>query len=562
VTTTLESRRYASAPERLGPSRARPTHALAPLRWLGVALSAGLATAGLAAPAEAATFTVTNLNDAGPGSLRQAIIDASQPTNPGSDVITFANNLAGGAIHLQGALSIFTSVSINGDLDNDGEPDITLDQDKADERVVIVPHGPEGPPVITLRGLVITGGNLSGNKEGGGIYNWGTLTVTHTSITGNTAGIGGGISNFGSLAVANSTIANNTAQDGGGIGNAGSLSVTNSIIRDNTSVYGGGISIHHVDTALTKVTNSTIADNTVSREGGGIYSGTGPLTVSNSTITGNSASRGGGINTWSTLTVTNSTITTNTSTDSMGGGIRAASGSTYVAGSIVAGNSGGDCTKVPSYAWLVSSGSNLESGTSCGFAAANDQQNIPVGDLFVTDAAGAPVPTNNGGPTPTIALRESATNPAVDRIPAPCGMSNDQRGIDRPQGNGCDIGAYELVKRQPHLTISGFFAPVDMNGVWNTVKAGSAVPLKFRIYDGEDEITEVSAVDGFTIEPVACDATETTAWLESLATEGTALRYADSQFIRNWKTPKTPGCYAVTVSTTDGASITANFLLK
>jgi hypothetical protein len=117
-------------------------------------------------------------------------------------------------------------------------------------------------------------------------------------------------------------------------------------------------------------------------------------------------------------------------------------------------------------------------------------------------------------------------------------------------------------------TIQGFFQPVDMGNVWNTVKNGSTVPLKFKIFAGTTELTDVSAVKSLLYKQVACttlpgaveDAIETLA-----ATGSTVLRYdtTGGQFVFNWKTPTTPGkCYQVTMTALDGSSITAFFKLR
>ena len=115
-------------------------------------------------------------------------------------------------------------------------------------------------------------------------------------------------------------------------------------------------------------------------------------------------------------------------------------------------------------------------------------------------------------------------------------------------------------------TLNGFFQPVDMGNVWNTVKNGSTVPLKFRILAGTTELTDVSAVKSLTYQMVACntlgaaseDAIETLA-----ATGGTVLRYSDGQFIFNWKTPSTASkCYRVTMTAQDASTIIAYFKLK
>ncbi|MGR2751916.1 PxKF domain-containing protein [Agromyces arachidis] len=115
-------------------------------------------------------------------------------------------------------------------------------------------------------------------------------------------------------------------------------------------------------------------------------------------------------------------------------------------------------------------------------------------------------------------------------------------------------------------SLSGFFSPVDMGGTWNTVKGGSTVPLKFRVFAGATELTDTAAIDRFTATPVACPgANAALDAIEFTTTGGTALRYdtTGGQFIQNWQTPKKPGaCYRVTMTTDDGSSISANFLLK
>jgi hypothetical protein len=120
----------------------------------------------------------------------------------------------------------------------------------------------------------------------------------------------------------------------------------------------------------------------------------------------------------------------------------------------------------------------------------------------------------------------------------------------------------------PRYTIGGFYQPVAGGGVFNSVKGGSTVPLKFEVSDTASgtEQTDPSVVSRFTATPVACpNGTMTTDEIELTTAGETSLRYdaAAGQFIQNWKTPKKPGaCYEIAMVTTDGSSISARFLLK
>jgi hypothetical protein len=114
-------------------------------------------------------------------------------------------------------------------------------------------------------------------------------------------------------------------------------------------------------------------------------------------------------------------------------------------------------------------------------------------------------------------------------------------------------------------SVSGFFSPVDMGGVLNTVKGGSTVPLKFRVFDQGVEQTSTSVVSAFTTTKISCTTTQEDAIEELATTGGTSLRYdtTGAQFIQNWKTPTGAGvCYRTAVTMIDGTAITALFKTK
>jgi hypothetical protein len=119
-----------------------------------------------------------------------------------------------------------------------------------------------------------------------------------------------------------------------------------------------------------------------------------------------------------------------------------------------------------------------------------------------------------------------------------------------------------------HWTTSGFYQPVDMSMsdlVWNTVKGGSTVPLKFNLLAGAEKKTSVADVKTFEVGEVVCATSAAEAAVEFTSTGSTQLRYDGTagQFIQNWQTPKTAGkCYMVRMTAQDGSTIDAFFKIK
>ena len=133
---------------------------------------------------------------------------------------------------------------------------------------------------------------------------------------------------------------------------------------------------------------------------------------------------------------------------------------------------------------------------------------------------------------------------------------------------GNEAQALSLTYRVLPWTINGFYSPVDMPGELNTVnvaKAGSTVPLKFEVFKGTTELTNIGAVKAFT-QKITCPTLGSSDDIEKYASGKTVLRYdaIAGQFVFNWQTPKSPGsCYEVTMSAKDNYSkITAYFRLK
>ena len=185
---------------------------------------------------------------------------------------------------------------------------------------------------------------------------------------------------------------------------------------------------------LTVVTNSTFSNNGGNNSAGSaIWNDGGELIVSNSSFSSNSAATDGTIFSDGYLVLTNSTISGNSATT--GGAIYTGDRPVTFQNTVLANNAGGNCTNDEGS--FIDAGYNLDDDGTCGFSSANhslsNDKNANLGSL-----------SSNGGPTQTIPLQYPSD--AIDFTPLGingCGMSPDQRGVIRPQGTACDIGAYE-----------------------------------------------------------------------------------------------------------------------
>ena len=120
--------------------------------------------------------------------------------------------------------------------------------------------------------------------------------------------------------------------------------------------------------------------------------------------------------------------------------------------------------------------------------------------------------------------------------------------------------AYEVL---PWST-KGFYQPVDMSGVVNTVKGGSTVPVKFELFAGSRELTAVEHV-AFSATKVACESGATLDDIEVLASGSTSLRYdtVAGTYHYNWKTPTGAACYMLRMTAQDGTTtVVAKFRTK
>ena len=413
------------------------------VKWLGVLLFAALVAVGCGS--DPVTFIVTSVEDSGPGTLREAIANASSGDIIDLDVV--------GEIKLSsGELAIGKELQIQGP----GADELAVKGNFV-SRVFAITVGGN----VAISGVTIANGSNT-EGDGGAIVNIGTLTLTDTVVMDSVAGLnGGGISNGGKLTLVNTTVTGNDASgEGGGIWNTGDLTLTDSTITNNSSSWGGGIAT----VGTLAVTYTTISGNSAVTQGGGGIAISGAATLSKSTVSGNISSVGGGIQNFGRLALTNTTISGNiainlgggiqnaesltlinstisdNSAGEPGGGIHNGSGALTLTNSIIAHGDAGDACGGQG---VTSLGHNLDSDGTCGLSFA--------GDLSNTDPMLSPL-QDNGGPTFTQALLTGS--PAIDGgddsvVDAPLVLESDQRGVARLLGAHVDIGTYEWNSDRP-----------------------------------------------------------------------------------------------------------------
>jgi hypothetical protein len=285
-----------------------------------------------------ATFTVTNTNDSGAGSLRQAILDANAAA--GEDTITFSTS---GTITLtSGQLEVTDDLTITGP----GASSLAISGNDSSRVLKVAPSIGNSMSNFTLTGITIRDGNATGDGvyddgNGGGLYAVGDIdnvTIDSAVVTDNTAADGGaGVFleiGFGDATITDTSITNNSASGYAGglyIGEVEDFSLTGTTITNNSSVSGGGgITIYETRNSIIKT--STISDNFTEEDGGGIWVALDDghyLEVVDSVISDNVANDdGGGVHIYfddgdnysEAVVIERTLISGNTATD-YGGGI-------------------------------------------------------------------------------------------------------------------------------------------------------------------------------------------------------------------------------------------------
>ena len=367
--------------------------------------------------------------------------------------------------------------------------------------------------------LTITGSMISGNSSGssgGGVANFstGAMVLTNSMITGNISGAnGGGVGLFGTgmNTLTGDSITGNRAAAGGGVfgGNYTVFSVTGTTISGNSST-GAGAGLKATSPSSLTVTGSTLSGNSAGDTGGGLYInanvGGGVVTVSNTTIANNTAVSGGGAELNATgasyfYTLTSDTISGNSATSTSttagtgGGGIsmlNSTGGPTLTLdNTIVSGNSataanGFTDLSMPA-GGLALNVSYSAIGTTSGYAI-NGVNSNNLSSASSTPAALLlqPLATNAPGTIQTIAIAPGSS--AFDAGDPTLAGQTDERGVSRPQANGVDIGAYELIPGIPAANLTS--APNV-----TAANAGTANPYQFAVTYTDSTAIKASTID-------------------------------------------------------------------
>lgn len=370
------------------------------MRFLRIAtlVAAGL-TLSVPASALATTFTVTSSADSGAGSLRAALASAGL----GDTVMVPAMTIT----LTSGELAVPAGVTIQGS---------------------------------GARTTILSGGNTSRVLNVGGAG----VTISSVTITqGKTSQPGGGIDSNSGLTLSHVALVNNQSSNGGGgadIAGGGPMIIDHSLIAGNQAPTGSGGGLVFSAGLGSSITDSTITGNTASGAAGGIYIEATGLLLNADTIVGNVLTGAGG----------------------QGGNLRDTSNftmrDTILAGGVA--TSGGDCYMSSTGTW-TSLGHNAEDTDATPDAGGPDTcqyyftgpgdrtgLNLQLGAL-----------ANNGGPTDTIL--PGAASPVLDTGDGANCTADDQRGVTRPQGAGCDVGA---VERSTPGAFSGFAGSITTTG--------------------------------------------------------------------------------------------------
>lgn len=299
----------------------------------------------------------------------------------------------------------------------------------------------DGGTLVMTASVVCDGG--AGENGGGIAISGGIVTIVESVVSGNLARDDGGgiLSENGTLTLERCSVIDNLADLGGGLAAeiASTTLVADSTFDGNRALYvGGGVLV--LQEAEATIDRSTISDNTAITSpglGGGVFTNASAVVLTNSTISGNSAKSGAGLFAFNAIEMRQCTVSGNIAGESVGGLLlslypyRVGSlTNCIIANNVTAGVPGGDCYAESDSP--IDAGYNIIEDGSC----ITDPTSMS-GDPMLGPLA------DNGGSTLTHALLPGSI--AIDAGDCVGGaITEDQRGVSRPQGPACDIGAFEL----------------------------------------------------------------------------------------------------------------------
>ncbi|MFO0999944.1 MAG: CSLREA domain-containing protein [Planctomycetaceae bacterium] len=421
------------------------------------------------------TFIVTNLNDAGSGSLREAINQANSAS--GVDAITFSNGLNGTISLTSGTLFIRDSVNIFGP----GASQLAISGGSSNFEVIQADDLAPSLKDVQISGLTIRdGGNGTTFMNGAGIFSRENLTLTNVALLNNNAGASLGLAGGGGGALQMF---------------AGNLKMQNCTVAGNRAKQGGGIELSS-DAVSGEIVNSTISGNQAEGFGGGVLATNGAVVIRNSTITGNRANSndldgntaGGGVfgnlsGTIPLLTLHNTIVAgnlwgpSNSEPDDIGNPVTSDSSNNVIGNAMFSGG--------------------LVNGTNFNLVGNNGTGTRPIASILNTTLA------NNGGPTQTHALVANSVainagnNSQVIGIDGNA-LTTDQRGSFRIFEN-VDIGAVELIAVTNPIVVDTSVDENDGNVSPGGVSLREAILLANTVA-GANTITFANATNGQPID--------------------------------------------------------------
>jgi serine/threonine protein kinase len=348
-----------------------------------------------------------------------------------SNIIGNTARIDGSGIASYGVLSVSNSIISGNMISNVPSTDQERKAVEGSLGASIYSRGEE----LFISNSIIKDNRVNGYGVVAGIYSLKSFTLTNSQVLHNTGGGNGGIWTSGETVISNCIISRNKGNRGsGGITSLRRLSVNNSTISDNmgqstdSPPSSGGIG----NAGELDLLNSTISGNSINSNGGGIDN-TGSVFMVYTTISNNSAMKGGGI--------------ANEEGSSTNNPI-------YIRTSIIADNQASNSPDIAGFVILTYP--NLIENPSGTIISFQQDKSSSLPSIYQPITGRSPqlasLKEDKAYPNAPYTQALLPGSPAINQVPLGslyCGGQNypktDERGVLRPQGSGCDIGAYEYI---------------------------------------------------------------------------------------------------------------------